>query len=114
VQDEIVEKWRSEDLRVYVVWLPFLGGTRDSIDGTLLADHRVRHYWDGDAVSSAYFGEHLPGGFGQFWDGYAVYGPAARWEDEPGPLVGSGVTVIGQSASLKAAIQDLLGPPDSS
>jgi hypothetical protein len=113
VQDEIVEKWRSEDLRVYVVWLPFLGGTRDSVDGTLLADPRVRHYWDGAAVSSSFFGQHLPGGFGQFWDGFAVYGPDARWGDEPGPLIASGVTVIGESASLKEAIQTLLGPPES-
>jgi hypothetical protein len=113
VQDEIVEKWKSEDLRLYVVWVPFLGGTRDAIDGTLLADARVRHYWDGEAVSSAYFGQHLPGDFGIFWDGYALYGPDARWGDEPGPLLDAGVTVIGQSASLRNAIRSLLGPPES-
>jgi hypothetical protein len=113
VQDEIVEKWGTGDLRVYVVWLPFLGGTRDAIDGTLLADPRVQHYWDGDTVSSAYFGEHLPGNLGQFWDGFVLYGPQARWDEEPGPLVASGVTVIGESASLGEAIRSLLGPPES-
>jgi hypothetical protein len=114
VQDEIVQRWRTEDLRVYVVWLPFLGGTREAIDGTLLADFRVRHYWDGDATSSAYFGEHLPGNFGTFWDGFALYGREARWADEPGPLLASGVTVIGRSASLREAIEDVLGPPEAS
>ena len=108
-----MEKWRTENLRVSVVWLPFLGGTRDAIDGTLLADPRVRHYWDEDALSSAYFGERLPGSFGTFWDGYVLYGPEAAWEDEPGPLVASGVTVIGKSASLRGAIRSLLGPPES-
>lgn len=113
MQDEIVERWKTEDLRIYAVWLPFLGGTRDAIDGTLLADPRVRHYWDGDAVSSAYFGETLPGNFGTFWDGFAVYGPDARWGDEPGPLATSGVTVIGESAVLGDAIRSFLGPPES-
>lgn len=108
-----MERWRSERLRLYVVWLPFLGGTREAIDGTLLADPRVRHIWDGDAVSSAYFGEHLPGGSAQFWDGFAVYGPYARWEGEPGPLVASGGTVIGEGASLREAIETLLGPPET-
>src|ERR671919_1869525 len=55
----------------------------------------------------------LPGNFGTFWDGFAVYGPDARWGDEPGPLATSGVTVIGESAVLGDAIRSFLGPPES-
>jgi hypothetical protein len=112
VQDRILERWTSGDLRVHTVWLPFLGGTRGAIDGTLLSDPRVRHYWDGQAVTSRWFGTNLPGQSGFFWDAYVVYGPDARWSEEPPQPVEYGATVIGDSASLEQAIRSLLGPPD--
>ena len=112
VQDEILGRWSTEELRFYAVWLPFLGGTRQAIDGTLLADPRVRHYWDEDAVTSRWFGAHLPGQFGFFWDGYVVYGPDAVWSEEPPEPVEYGATVIGDSASLERAMRSLLGGPN--
>jgi hypothetical protein len=114
VQDEILGKWTTEELRVYTVWLPFLGGTRGAIDGTLLADPRVRHYWDEHAVTSQWFGSHLPGQSGFLWDAYVVNGADAEWSEEPPEPVEYGATVIGDSASLERAIQSLLGPPDRS
>jgi hypothetical protein len=111
VQEEILGRWDTPDLRVYAIWLPFRSGTRDAISVTVLADPRVRHYWDGQAVSSDYFGGHLPGGFPGLWDAYAVYGPTARWDDQPAPLAGWGGSVIGDSSSLMATVRSLLGPP---
>ncbi len=98
---------------MHVVWLPFLGGVRQAIDGTLLSDPRVRNYWDGEAVTSRWFGSHLPGQSGLFWDGYVVYGPEAEWSEQAPESVECGVTVIGQSASLERAVRTLLGPPDN-
>lgn len=109
MQEEILGRWGTDTLRVHTVWLPFLGGSREAIDGTLLADPRVHHYWDGDAVTSRWFGSHLPGAGGIFWDGYVVYGPEARWGAEP---VEYGATVIGDSPSLELAVRSLLGPPE--
>ncbi len=99
---------------MYAIWLPFLGGTLDSIDENLLADDRVRQYWDGQATASRWFGRHLPNASGFFWDGYVVYGPKARWDRELAPLVRAGSTVIGDSPALEAAIRSLLGAPDAS
>jgi hypothetical protein len=112
VQDRILNRWTTGNLRVHTVWLPFLGGTRGAIDGTLLADARVRHYWDEQAVTSQWFGTNLPGQSGFFWDAYVVYGPDARWSEEPPQPTEFGTTVIGDSASLEQAIRSLLGPPD--
>jgi hypothetical protein len=110
VQDEILEK-ESSDLRVYAVWLPFRSGYRDAISGTLLADARVRHYWDGRAVTSDFFGRTLPQAFPGLWDAYIVYGPDARWDDEPAPLARWGGTVIGDGSSLRATVRSLLAAP---
>jgi hypothetical protein len=113
VQDEILNRWNTEELRVYTVWLPFLGGTRSAIDGTLLADPRVGHYWDEEAITSRWFGSHLQGQSGLFWDGYVVYGPDAEWSQDPPEPLEFGATVVGDSASLERAVRSLLGSPDS-
>jgi hypothetical protein len=104
-------RWESPDLRVYAIWLPFRSGTRDAISGAVLDDPRVRHYWDGPALSSDFFSRHLPEGFPGIWDVYAVYGPDARWDDEPAPLAKWGGTVIGDGPTLMATVRSLLGPP---
>jgi hypothetical protein len=112
VQDRILGRWATEDLAVHTVWLPFLGGSRGAIDATVLADSRVRHYWDGEAVTSQWFGANLPGQSGLFWDAYVVYGPEAQWSETPPEPVRYGATVIGHSTALEEAIRSLLGPPD--
>jgi hypothetical protein len=112
VQDEILEKWGSPDLRVYAIWLPFRSGTRDAIVGSVMDDPRVRHYWDGKALSSDFFSRHLPDAFPGIWDIWVAYGPDARWDAEPAPLARWGGTVIGEGSSLMATIQSFLGPPE--
>lgn len=111
VQREILEADRAADLVVYAVWVPFLGGTREAaISQEVLPDPRVVHFWDGEAVSSAWFGRNVDKSVGAAWDVYYLYGPDARWSAVPGPLVSSGGTVIGRSSELKAAVDPLLLP----
>ena len=43
------------------------------------------------------------------WDAYHLYGPDARWNDVPEPLIGSGYTIYGKRKSLAAEIAPLLG-----
>jgi hypothetical protein len=93
---------------VYAVWLPFLGGTKDAIDTEILGDPRVLHYWDGDRLTSDWFGESVFDGF-LAWDVYLLYGPDARWGDTPGEPVSAGGTVIGQSERLRDDMSALLG-----
>jgi hypothetical protein len=42
------------------------------------------------------------------WDAYFLYGPDARWDRQPGPLVSTGGSVIGSTDQLMAAIRPFL------
>ncbi len=44
------------------------------------------------------------------WDAYFLYGPEARWDQEPGPLVSrsSASSVIAAAGQLQVAVQPLL------
>jgi hypothetical protein len=93
VQREILESEPTAELHVYAVWVPFSGGTGEAADVSrrVLPDPRVTHIWDGDA-----------------WDVYYLFGPDATWTGVPAPIVSSGRTIIGQSATLQDAITPLL------
>jgi hypothetical protein len=110
VQREILEADRAADLIVYAVWVPFLGGTESaaSLSQRVLPDPRVVHFWDGSALTSAWFSDNVEHRIGPAWDVYYLFGADARWSDVPGPLVSSGATIIGRSSELKAAIEPLL------
>jgi hypothetical protein len=95
-------------LRVLVVWVPFLGGSRDAINPSVFPDQRVTSLWDPGAASSQWFSQHVTDQIGPTWDYYLLFGPGARWGAVPGPVVSQGGTVIGQSAQLLAAIRPLL------
>jgi hypothetical protein len=111
VQREILDESKAANLRVYAVWLPFLGATRAAADVSerVLPDARVVHYWDDAAETSDWFAENVEKIDAKaWWDVYYLYGPDAKWEDVPGPLVASGGTIIGRSSELKEAITPLL------
>jgi hypothetical protein len=95
-------------LRVFVVWVPFLGRSRDAINPAVFPDGRVTSLWDQNAVSSQWFSRHLTGQPGPTWDYYLLFPAGARWGAVPGPVVSQGGTVIGQSGQLLAAIRVLL------
>jgi len=108
VQGNILSRTTDPALRVLVVWVPFLGGTRDAINPSVLPDRRVTSFWDPGAASSQWFSQHVTHQIGPTWDYYLLFGPGARWGAVPGPVASQGGTVIGQSAQLLAAIQPLL------
>src|SRR5262245_31375070 len=88
-----------------------------------LPDHRVRHWWDGDRIAGAWFGQFLrtgtapaaPTSSGRparpldvFWDGYLLFGPDATWDAVPAPLVGTTGPVVERLKDLKQQLLPLL------
>lgn len=110
MQREILEENEGADFRVYAVWVPFLGGTRDAagLSQQVLPDPRVVHYWDEQALTSGWFAENVEHGSAPAWDVYYLYGTDATWSATPEPLVSSGGTIIGQSSELAEAIAPLV------
>ena len=110
MQRGILEAESSATLNVYAVWVPFSGGTNEAADVSrgVLPDSRVMQFWDGDAVTSAWFAKNVDHSPVPSWDVYYLFGPDATWTDVPGPIVSSGGTIIGQSSALKDAITRLL------
>jgi hypothetical protein len=110
VQREILEAQPKAKLIVYTVWVPFSGGTSQAADVSrrVLPDERVKHFWDGAAVTSEWFAENVDHSLGPAWDVYYLFGPNASWNDVPRPIASSGATIIGQSSALQDAITPLL------
>jgi hypothetical protein len=110
VQREILEGDPAAKLRVYAVWVPFLGGTSEAADVSrrVLSDPRVDQFWDGDAVTSQWFAKNVDHSPAPAWDVYYLFGSEATWTDVPAPIVSSGATIIGQSSARKDAIAPLL------
>ncbi len=112
MQREILERNPAADLRVYAVWVPFLGGTEEAADVSrrVLPDPRVAQFWDGSSLTSAWFARNVEHTGAPAWDVYYLYGPGATWTDVPGPLVSTGSSIIGSSSELKTAITPLVAP----
>ena len=73
-----------------------------------MPDHRVMHFWDGEAQVGQWFAERVEGYRGISWDTYYLYGPDATWKSIPSHLVGSGGTIYAKRAALKMQISTLL------
>lgn len=92
-----------------MVWLNLLpGDSRTFVDLKLLNDRRVTNYWDDRKLTGDWFGQHVTNEGGTVWDAYFLYGPQARWDQQPGPLVSSGRPVIGAADQLQQSIDPLL------
>jgi len=108
VQSNILSRTADPALRVLVVWVPFLGGSRGAINSSIFPDSRVASMWDQNAVSSKWFSQHVTGQPGPTWDYYLLFPAGARWGAVPGPIVSQGGPVIADSSQLLAAIHPLL------
>ncbi len=68
MRSNILEKYPSSDVRVYVVWFDMLpGDSRGLVDRKVLNDHRVANFYPNRVVGS-WFAEHT-GDAGIVWDG---------------------------------------------
>ncbi|MEO5790654.1 MAG: hypothetical protein ABIR67_01110 [Gaiellaceae bacterium] len=109
MRENILDKERSQELQIYVVWLnQRVTDKREEIDESILADPRVTQYWDEEGITGRYFAETDLGGLGYsgfVYDAYYVFGPEATWANEPAPLAGSGVPVISEGEQLLATIR---------
>ena len=89
-----------------------LGDDRSKVNVNLIPDPRATHFWDADRLLGQWFpkqGEYESVTFGPIaWDTYFLYGPAAAWEEVPGPLATFGRTVIGTSKNLEKSLIQLL------
>jgi len=109
VQNQLLAQYPSEQLRVYAVWLPMLGGdAREKWDGTTMPDTRVTHFWDGELQVGQWFAEQVEGYRGVSWDTYYLYSPDAKWETMASHLVGSGGTIYDEREALKMQLSTLL------
>jgi hypothetical protein len=59
----------------------------------------VLHYWDEEALTSAWFAENVEHSSVPAWDVYYLYDADARWSTTPEPPVSSGGTIIGEARS---------------
>ncbi len=110
MQNQVLAQNRSTQLRVYAVWLPMLwSDSRAMWDGTNMPDHRVMHFWDGEHLIGQWIAKEIDGYEGISWDSYYLYGPDAKWETIPLPLVGSGSTIFSERETLAMQINTLLG-----
>ena len=108
MQSNILSQAADPALRVLVVWVPFLGGSRGAINSSILPDGRVTSLWDQKAISSQWFSQHVTGQPGPTWDYYLLFPAGARWGTVPGPIVSQGGPVIADSGQLRSAIHPLL------
>lgn len=86
LQREWLERDDSENLIVYVVWVPQLGARPDHVADAseLMLDPRARHFWDeSEVLGRAYESDLVDRSVGPLWDVYFLYGPDATWT---GPL----------------------------
>lgn len=109
MQEEILAKHPSANLRVYVVWLARLPtDKRSSWKDYIVLDSRAMHYWDRDNAVSDWFSTHIEGYEGIDWDIFYLFGPDARWEDAPAPLVSAGRPIINEREKLQKHIEPML------
>jgi hypothetical protein len=77
-------------------------------NGTAMPDMRVMHFWDGEHVIGQWIAKEIDGYDGISWDSYYLFGPDAKWETVPSPLVASGGTIYGERETLNKQLSTLL------
>lgn len=108
MQNNILNRNPDPGLRVLVIWVPFLNGSRAAINPSVLPDSRVTYLWDSNAISSTWLSQHVTHQIGPTWDYYLLFGPRAQWGTIPGPVISQGGPVIASTGHLQTAIQPLL------
>ncbi len=112
MQEEILGKNAGANVKVYAVWLPIIASdARSEWKKSLLPDARVMHLWDEQRVTGRWFANQA--WYGKdvevAWDIYILFGPEARWDGSPGPLISWGETVVDAREQLRRDFQSLMG-----
>ena len=70
----------------------------------------MTYFWDQEKAAGRWFSEHVTNRQRITWDAYFLYGPEARWDQEPGPLASrsSASSVIAAASQLQQAVQPFL------
>jgi len=111
VQQEILNKNPSSELRVYAVWFNMIASdSRAGWDGARLLDSRVVHLWDEGKSVGNWYSANVTREPTTTWDFYAVYGPEATDLAKPSSM---GRTIISRSSQLKSSVEPLLNAPSS-
>lgn len=109
MQQQILEKYPTANIRVYAVWFNMLPqDRRDGWDAGLMPDSRVTHFWDEQRLVSRWVARQIEQTEGFAWDTYLLYGPDASWTEVPSPLRGTGRPVIRLRRELAEEITPLL------
>ncbi len=95
MQQNLLEKDRDANLRVYVVWVPRIATAERFGVTDLVGDERAVHYWDEGLVVPAHFGD------ASDYDVFYAFGPDASWGDPP---AASGRPVVVETATLERAL----------
>ncbi|MDY7093782.1 MAG: hypothetical protein SX243_12495 [Acidobacteriota bacterium] len=124
IQRYVMHDIESDDLALYLVWGPMLGGEerQDAKEATaFLPDSRVVHYWTPAHDLAAQVSKPLELGEELAWDTFLLYAPGTRWAEGPPPAPSSFMHV-GRSLpaerrfngkTLAAEIRGLLAEEDS-
>ena len=109
MHSQILDRYPKARIKVLAVWFNMLSGdSRQFLDARILGDPRVTYYWDQDKLTGRWFSQNVTDQAGITWDRYFLYGPDARWDSSPGPLVSSHGPVIGSTGELMTAIRPYL------
>ena len=103
----MLETHPKADLRVYAVWFNMMAtDSREKWRETLLRDQRVTHFWDEPKTVGTWFGARTEK-HDVLWDAWLLYGPDARWDEEPTHAIGTGRTIMASRDALKTEIDRL-------
>lgn len=88
MQKYVLDEIDDEGLEVFVVWGPMQGyETREHAEEApaFLPDPRSTHFWTTAHTCAEMFQKPLGLVDERAWDTYMLFGPQARWQDEPPP-----------------------------
>jgi len=112
IQEYILKRNPDPNVKVYAVWYEMIEGDSPTAYPEargLLPDKRVTHYWDQPKEVGRWYLDAVPTGYAGpiQWDAFYLYNPEAVWEDQPGPPVTWGRTILKDRQKLADAVASL-------
>ena len=118
MQQEILTRFASDDLRVYVVWQRIL--RNDAVNTAKVAaeqvftDKRVSQMWDPANALGFWYKQsgELEHKDPMVWDAYFLYGKDAKWTVAPTGLIDAGYTVWNMKDRLLKSVSSTMETVD--